>query len=381
MPILWSYLLNHFLRVALFCVLAFVAILLTMQLDEIAHFAALGAPLNYILLFTFYQIPYILPIAIPISCLIASLILIQRLSKTHELTALRSSGFGLSYIFAPILFASIVLSTLNFWIVSEVATQSHLTTNLLKNKLRSINPLLLLNNKHIMRLKGIYFDAMGASKIGEFASDVLLAVPNSHQQRLNLFIAKSLEASSTSFTGNQVTLLTTLDGENPDQFDHLLIENVQELTTSADDFSQLLQKKVWSVNNDYLQLPLLFVRIEEQKKELQEAIVKQDSERIKQEKRQINRSYSEILRRLSLSIAVFTFTLMGAACGINISRQKKYSSLLIVIGLTVIYLISFFIAKGADYNLALAASLYLTPHLLIMLSSFYIVHKVSRGIE
>lgn len=377
MPLLWRYLLYHYLRVVLFCVLAFVCILLTMQLDEIAHFAALGAPLPYILLFTFYQIPYILPIAIPISCLIAALLLFQRLSDSHELTALRASGFGLRHLFAPIFLASILLSGLNFLIVSEVATQSHLTTNLLKSKLRSINPLLLLNNKHLMRLKGIYFDALGTSRVGEYASDILLVIPNSHQERLNLFIAKSLQASTTSFKGNKVTLLTTLDGDNIENFDHLLIENINELTTSADDFSQLLQKKVWTINNDYLSLPLLLIRIEEQKKALNEA---QKSE-VKSLRSQLNRSYSEILRRVSLSIAAFTFTLMGVAFGINISRRKKYTNLGSVIGLTILYLICFFVAKGTEYNLALAATLFLTPHLIIVIYSLFTLNKVSRGVE
>ena len=42
MPVLWRYLIAYFLRIAIVCVLAFIAILLTMRLDEIAHFAALG---------------------------------------------------------------------------------------------------------------------------------------------------------------------------------------------------------------------------------------------------------------------------------------------------------------------------------------------------
>src|SRR5688500_9040606 len=113
-PLLWRYSLGHFLKIALACVCAFIAILLTMRLDEIAHFAALGAPFPYIILYTLYQIPYILPIAIPLSCLIASLIFIQRLSNTHELTALRASGFALRDLLAPILLTAAFLSLCNF---------------------------------------------------------------------------------------------------------------------------------------------------------------------------------------------------------------------------------------------------------------------------
>ncbi len=199
MPILWNYLISFFLKISATCTLAFVAILLTMRFDEIAHFAALGAPVSYIIIFTLQQIPYILPIAIPLSCLIASLLLIQRLSHTHELTALRASGFSLINILMPIWVVSAFLAVGNLWIVSEFSTHSHLQNNLLKSELRSINPLLLLHNKHFMHLKGFYFEALGASHVGESASDVIVALPNRHQQRLHLMVAKYIQANSSTF--------------------------------------------------------------------------------------------------------------------------------------------------------------------------------------
>jgi lipopolysaccharide export system permease protein len=382
MPILWRYLLNHFLKIVIFCVFAFVSILLTMRLDEIAHFAALGAPLFYILLFTLYQIPYILPIAIPISCLIASLILIQRLSSTQELTALRACGFGLKDLLSPILLASVFLAILNFWIVSELATQSHLKTNILKSELRAINPLLLLNNKHLMRLKGIYFDALGPSRVGESASDVILAIPNNHQHRLNLLIARELKALQSVFIGKEVTLITTLPFDEEEQFDHLLIENMEESVTLVQDFAQLLRKKVWTVNNDYLKTSLLLVRIKEQAQALEKAKKeKRPLDEVKHLRQQLYRSFSDIARRISIALAVFSFTLLGTAFGIHIGRSRKKRSLYLTIFLTVFYLIAFFVAKGTDQNWALASSLYLGPHLILIFSSIVMLKRVTKGIE
>ncbi|MBA3721864.1 MAG: LptF/LptG family permease [Parachlamydiaceae bacterium] len=381
MPTLWRYLLSHFFKVTFFCVLAFVAILITMQLDEIAHFAALGAPVYYILLFSFYQIPYILPIAIPISCLIAAFIITQRLSSTRELTALRASGFSLNDIMAPLLLSAAFLSVFNFWMVSEVATQSHLTTNLLKSELRSINPLLLLNNKHMMRLKGIYFDALGPTRVGESASEVILAIPNTNQQRLNLIIAQKFKAAPSLFVGHNVTLITTMDSKQEDQFDHLLIENMEKLVSSTDDFSKILQKKVWTVNNDYLKMSFLLVRMSDQRAALKQARLQNDSTQIKTLSGQLHRSYAEITRRISIALSVLSFTFMGIAFGINISRQKKTSHLFYAIFLTVFYLITFFVAKGADQNWPLAASLYTIPLFIIILTSMFALNRATRGIE
>lgn len=381
-PLLWRYSISHFLKIVIACTLAFIAILLTMRLDEIAHFASLGAPLSYILLFAFYQIPYILPIALPLSCLIASLIFVQRLSHTHELTALRACGFALKDLLAPILLTAAFLSVFNFWIVSEIATQTHLQTNLLKSELRSINPLLLLNNKHLMRLKGLYFESLGPSHVGESASDVVLAIPSQHHQRLNLLIAKHLKASPSVFIGQGVTLLTSSASDQADAFDDLLIENMEESVTRVEDFSQVLQKKVWTINNDYLKLPLLLIRTKEQRKALDQAKQKNsDTSEIKHLSGQLNRSLSEIAKRLSIALAVISFTLMGAAFGLNISRYRKQRSLIFVILLTTIYLIAFFVAKGLDQQFYLSAALYLAPLAFISFLSFFVINRASKGIE
>ncbi len=381
-PLLWRYSISHFLKITLACVLAFIAILLTMRLDEIAHFAALGAPIAYILLFAFYQIPYILPIALPLSCLIASLIFVQRLSNTHELTALRACGFALRDLLSPILITAAFLSLFNFWMVSEVATQTHLQTNLLKSELRSINPLLLLNNKHLMRLKGLYFEALGPSRVGESASDVILAIPSKHHQRLNLLVAQHLKASPSVFIGQGVTLLTSSASEQTDAFDDLLIENMEESITHVEDFSQVLQKKVWTINNDYLKLPLLLIRSQEQREALNRAkLENSDKVQTKLLEGQYNRSLSEIAKRLSIALAVISFTLMGTAFGLNISRHRKHRSLILVILFTTIYLVAFFVAKGLDQQFYLSATLYLVPLVVIAILSIFVINRISKGIE
>lgn len=382
MPLLWRYLITYFLKLATACMLAFIAILLTIQLDDIAHFAALGAPLHYIILFTFHQIPYILPIAIPLSCLIASLLLIQRLSATHELTALRASGFALRDILIPIWLTSLFLAIGNFWIASELATKSHLQTNLLKSEFRSINPLLLLNNKHLMRLKGYYFEALGDSRVGESASKVVLAIPSQHYERLYLMIAQKLKSKHSLFLGEDVTLITGMASEQEDNFDQLLIENMQKSSTNIKDFSDMLQKKVCTINNDYLQMALLLSRIQEQRELIQDAQMKEaPKDQLKTLKTQLNRSLTEITKRFSMAFAVVSFTLMGTSFGINISRKKLYRSLYLTITLTALYLIAFFVAKGFDQYFGLAAILYLAPHILMIGTSLFILRRIARGIE
>lgn len=381
MPILWRYLLSHYLRVFFFCTFAFIAILLTMRLNEIAHFATLGAEGKYVLWFTLYQIPYILPLAIPIACLISSIILIQRLSDTHELTALRASGFSIHNILTPLLLASAFVCLGNFYIVSEMATSSHLSTGLLKSELRSMNPLLLLNNKHLMRMKGYYVDTLGSSRVGENASDIVIGIPNKSNERISLVIAKNLKASAVEFSGEGVTLISSLPAK-AEQSESLIVENMASAATTIQDFSQMIQKKVWSLNNDHLKLGLLLAKHSEDSKALMEAqAAGQDLSVQKQIRRNLNRVKTEIIRRISIALSVVTFTLMGAAFGISINRHRSNRGVFIIIGLAAIFLFSYFTAKGIDHLFIASTLAYLLPHLLIILMSIWALNRASKGVE
>src|SRR5262249_45008349 len=127
-----------------------------------------------------------------------------------------------------LLLAGTCIAILNFYIVSELATHSHLRTNLIKNELRSVNPLLLLHNKHLMRMKGLFFNTMGASRLGEKASHVVIAMPNRNNTRINVFFAKNLEATPFALIESNVTLLTSLHLKNSKFFDHMLLKTSEK---------------------------------------------------------------------------------------------------------------------------------------------------------
>jgi lipopolysaccharide export system permease protein len=384
MPLLWRYLLYRFLKVFTLCVAAFVIILMTIRLDEIAHFTTLGPESLTILWFALQQVPYILPIALPFSALISAILLVQGLSKSHELTAMRACGFSLRDVLIPLLSASLFLSALNFYIISELSTSSHLNSGLLKNQLRTINPLVLLHSKHLMLAKGFYFDTLGPSKLGELAEDIILISANKHNNRLNLMVAKKLQASPISFGGHHISLLTSLQGKKNDgPLEHLMLENINEASSSIKDFSQLLENKIWAVNNDHLSLPLLLVKLHNENQHLQHVRIDtpKDSIKIKQALNTCSRCYLEIIRRFSIALSVFSFTLMGIAFGINIGRNNSNRGVVYVILLGTLYLVAFFGAKEADYNLILGTLLYVMPHVIIVGASLWMLKRINYGIE
>lgn len=380
--IIWRFLIAQYLKVMGLCTVAFIAILLTTRLGEIAHFASYDPSEGAIFFFVLYQIPYMLPIAFPISCLISSILLVQNLSRTHELTALRACGMSLREILTPILIASAFISVGSFYVVSEIATHSHLLSSLMKYEFRAINPLILLHSKHLVSAKGAYFETLGPSQLRESASDVVIAIPNRSAGRLNLLIAKQLEANSDTFAGKQMTFISPVASEIDNAFDPCIIENIQAASASSKNFSQIIQTKTSNINHDHLKMSLLLAQLNTHKSAMEEASLSQENSGSdhKLHKRFISQDYSEIMRRLSVALAPFTFTLMGLSFGITINRRSSIRGLIYVIALAGLFLGTYFMARGIGHLLLTSSLFYFVPHIIIIVLSISVLKRISRGL-
>lgn len=360
-PILWRYLLRNYFQVFFLCVSAFIGVLLVLRFQEIAKFATSSTPKLDIILFALFQIPYILPIAIPISCLIAGMLLFQKLSATHELTALRTCGLGIKQIMTPLLFSGFLLMLVNFTIASEIAPRCRGISKALIYNAASANPLFLLQRESLVKLKNAYFD-MRALKAGQYAEDVLIVVKNTSSDRLAVISAKELALKGDLLKGSQVSIISSVDPKI-EGFDHLVIENQAEMDTQAANLSQFTQSADWIASYDYMPVRMILARDMIKKKKL---------------------SYSaqiEISRRLSISLAAFTFTVIGLAFGIQISRNRSKKGILWALFLASSFLICFISAKSFRHSPTLSTLMYLLPHPIILLFSLRSLKSIREGIE
>src|SRR5690606_8377388 len=131
----------------------FVAVLIVSRFREIARFTALSGSWKEAALFTAYQIPFILPLALPISALIASLLLMERISATEVRTACRAAGKSLSSLLFPVCMAAALLSCLAFLTAAEATPLCRKQTKRLLVEKTSTNPPLLLQRQTLVRLK------------------------------------------------------------------------------------------------------------------------------------------------------------------------------------------------------------------------------------
>lgn len=363
MPLLWRYLLRNYLQVFALCVTGFISVLLVTRFQNIARFAATGASKLYVLKFVLFQMPFVLPLAIPVSCLISSLLLFRRISSSHELTALRAAGIGLFPIAFPLLACGAVIAFLNFSVISELAPRCKGLSKGLAYQMTAINPLCLLQKDTLVKLKNTYVD-MKVLKTGNYAEDVCFIMRNISNQRLGLMIAKKLTLEDQKIIGTEVTFISSIDPKNGQCFDHLIIENQGEMQTDASQLAQYLRSNDLSVSYDSLDLRMLQA--------------KHRIENLSNEKIDV-RAVQEIARRISLGLAAFTFTFVGIAFGNGYVRDRKWKGLFWAIGLMAFYLFAFIAAKSMRHTWLPNLCLYFIPHALIIFFCLRNLKKVTRG--
>jgi len=322
--VLWRYLSFGYLKVFSLSVATFVWMLLVLRFKEIARFAALNGSWLKTGLFTVYQIPFILPMAIPLSALIAALLLFQRMSHEHEVTALRASGVGLGKVLIPVLMTAAFLSLGNWFMCAEIAPFCRRASKTLFYQETSENPLLLLQRQQLVKLKRTYlqFDVV---KEGKRAKNVVLIAPN--QDRLALVNAKTLTVRGEHLLGQDLALVSYLPNS-------LLIENQAHMSMAA---------------------PLLSNTLKKSRPRLDVASHGWSTVR----------SWPEKFRRMCLALAVFSFTVSGAVFGLEERRVRSRKNLLIALCLNLFVFVCYFLGKSCKHHPFVAGFVYLAPHPLL----------------
>lgn len=347
--ILGRYLLRIYLKVFLLSVSGFVALLLVTRMKEIAGIASLASSISSVLLFTLYQIPYILPIAIPISSIISAFFLFQTLSKTQEITSLRSSGFSLVTIIKPIIALALILSIINFFICSELTTFCNAKSKELTYKQSILNPLLLLQRQSLtpINIKNSFVDMKSTNSI---AKDVIVITSN---PKLNLFSAQSIQIEKDKLKGTNISIISHLNSDS-NKFDSLIIENQKTTETSAPEISSFIKTAKEGSSLKYLSIS---------------SIIK-------------NKDFSvEIIRRLFTGSAAFTFTFIGISFGLEIGRKKSRKGVLFATSLSLLILIGFLSAKALKYHDLAAIFALILPQLIAFFIALRNLSRVARGLE
>jgi Predicted permeases len=357
MKILSRYLIYRFLGYVGLTTLAFFGLVLATRFHEVARFASLGAPLEQIGLLLLLQFPYVLPFVLPVSMLLAAFLLMRKASERFELVSLRASGFSLFQIQRPILLTALCFSVLNFWLVSDVATFCHQKARFLEREFREINPLVFLKKPELLGIKGLEVMNLGEIDPGRSSTRSIIAIPDFKKGRISLLLADALVRDGLDVIGHDVLFLTSMKSktEIPDIF----IDKAEEMRLNGENFFSAFKKEGGKISVDFLPTPLLIQRTIETGFKPQ--------------------MVSEIVRRFSMTLEPLTLTLIGLSFGIFFGRHKSLSTVFLMFVLVSINLVSIFLGKSFDRSMTATFLIYLVPHPLLWICSWFRLRQLNLG--
>lgn len=367
-PLIWSYLLESYFKIVLLCALALSLTLLVTRLESVAKFAVLGGGLKITLLFTGLQIPYILPFLLPISCFIASLQLFQNLSRTGELTAFRAAGISIYRLAAPLLIASLFMMLLDFTISSELTPLCRKKTTELIEGIARKSPLLLLQKDSGQYSHHIY-SAVDSLEKGKRATGVFFVLQPAKTGKFITIAAEELATEDGLLIGKNVAIISSFDINNEQSFDHLLIENQKSLITQDSFFFDCANKqgpdtKMIHQSTRQLLASLPFFN----------TAYLQNGEAF-------GKNYMELLRRISLALACFSFSFLGISCGLSIGRSHSRKGLFTALATAFFFLFCFISGKSFWKTPDFLPLFYLLPHPIMWIISARLLGNIERGIE
>lgn len=233
-----KYLLQRFLKIFLYSVLAFVVIYITVNVfEEIDNFIDHDAKLHHIARYYAFSIPFVLTYVVPVSLLLGTVFAMGILARRNELTALLASGVSLTRVAAPIFAFAILTSVVSVFFNDVVVTRANRKKNdIMRHDIEGRqreNPD-VKNNFRFLGAGGFVFLAETYSHENLALYDVVV------QEFDGNTLERRIDARNAKWNGSRWVFsngfIRTFDGgEHLEAFDTL---TVPEMTEEPDDFAQ-----------------------------------------------------------------------------------------------------------------------------------------------
>jgi lipopolysaccharide export system permease protein len=289
-------------------------------------------PLEYILSFIAYIIPFSLTFTIPWGFLTAVLLIFGRLSAENELIALQSNGVSVPRVCLPVFVISLICVGICFWINIDVAPKAQEQMKAALYNIATSNPIAMFgSDQTIDQFPGklIYVEKKHGTKL----EDILMYELDDHGVPNMEVHAKSGELS-TDLKGDQQIILHLYDAHYEER-DSAHPENLmlihQGISTNENDLAISLQDLYEKNKKKRGPSQMTLTELIHQQTEADSGMDAQQTSAIK----------TETNKRFSFSLASFAFCLI--AVPLAITAHRKETSIGFLFSLIVAFAYFFFI--------------------------------------
>lgn len=254
-----------------------------------------------------FMMPYLATYTVPIATLVAVLLAFGRLSSDNEIVAIRASGINLFSLILPVLILGLILSLLLVFFNDRVIPYAHYAFRKtlmevgIKNPTAALEPGVFINSfdRYILFIYSIDQNKLNNIRIYE---------PQGEDKPTRVIVAKSGEFSA--IPEKNMVKLKLMDGtaDEPDP-------------NNPNNFFKL------NFKNYFINLNLAQARdkggIEKKPKDMTIDELKNEVIKLKREGIDPAPLFTEINKKVSLSVACFVFVLLGAPLSIITRRREK----------------------------------------------------------
>lgn len=322
-------------------------------------------PVEYLVGFVAYVLPFSLIFTIPWGLLTAVLLVFGRLSADNELTALRSNGVSIARICAPLVFIALLCTAASIWLNVQVAPAAQEEMRSTVFNLATRNPMALFGSDQIIDQFPGHKIYVGR-KNGNQLENIIVFEINDNFMPMKTTYARtgSLEAD---LPGKRILMhLYGARYQQRDEVDPYALERIREgisveegtLPISLD---ELYEKEKRRASRSMLSLEQLLEQ------------VKNDDPKTR------SASRTELSKRFSFPMACIVFALVGVPLGITAHRRETSFGFAASLVIGVFYFLFIIVADTLRANAKLHPELLVwLPNVLFLALGIWLFRRLGK---
>lgn len=336
-----------------------------------------NAPIDLILTFIAYIVPFSLTFTIPWGFLTAVLLVFGKMSAENELIALRSSGISIPRVSASVFLLAIIFASICLWINVDVAPRAQVKMKDALSDIATKNPLAMFSSDKV---------------INEFPGRKIYVEHNDGPELRNIVV---YEMDDESFPIRVVFARRGILQTDPEHSQLLLnLFDAQYEERNADDPTNLMKISLGNTAKETtfpISLQELYDKAKKKKglstmtvTELQDRVAADQSKTVskadkKQAASELSAAKTEVSKRFSFSLASFAFALIGVPLAITAHRKETTAGFLISLVVAFVYFIFILIADALKENpKAHPEILIWLPNVVFIGLGLWLFYKLSR---
>ena len=334
------------------------------------------APLELIVSFIAYILPFSLTFTIPWGFLTAVLLVFGKMSAEHELIALRSSGVSIPRICIPVFLVSFICVGICLWINVEVAPKAQIKMKDALYNIATNNPLAMFGSDRV---------------IDDFPGRKIYVERNAGAELFNLLVYEMNESFEPISVVHAQRGLIEPDRENKRLLLHIYDGRFEQRDDQApDDLLRIKQGITMKETTLTISLVELYEKNKKRKGmgsltagELLDRLNAQQHQDVSPDSKQARAERSslktEVSKRFSFSLASFAFALIGVPLAITAHRKETSAGFLLSLIVAFVYFFFIIVADTVRANEALRPDLLIwLPNVIFIGLGAWLFLRLSR---